>query len=46
MRFILFTKPNPNMPLSRLWNFFKNFNIKKRNKIGDKGDPWGMPVCV
>ena len=26
--------------------FFKSFNIKKRNKIGDRGEPWGMPVCV
>jgi len=46
IRFVLSTKPNPNVPLSGLWNFSKSSDIKKRNRIGDKGDFWGMPVCV
>ena len=25
---------------------FKSFNIKKRNKIGDREELWGMPVCI
>ena len=44
--FILFIKLNLSVLLSRLWNFFKSSDIKKRNKINDRGEPWGMPVSV
>ena len=34
------------MLLSGRWNFSKSFDIKKRNRIGDRGDPWGIPVSI
>ena len=33
-------KPNPRVLLLGLWNFFRSSNIKKRNRISDRGDPY------
>ena len=43
---MLAIKLNPSILLLGLWNFFRSSNIKKRNRISNRGDPWGIPISV
>jgi hypothetical protein len=42
----LSTKPNAYVSPSARWNFSSSSDMKNRNRIGDIGDPCGIPVCV
>jgi hypothetical protein len=38
--------PRPTVPLKLLANISRSSLAKSRKRIGDRGEPWGMPVCV
>ena len=46
IRFVSSTNPNPRVPVFGSSNFSNSPDIKKRKRIGDNGELYGIPALV